>query len=907
MDIHTFSLRLLLVGIFMLSLSTLEATHNRAGEITYKQIGPLTFEVTVTTYTKASSVPADRDSLEFCWGDGSCQFVGRTNGNGQGVILGNDIKLNTYTATHTYPGRATYTISMTDPNRNGGILNVNPPNSDQIQFHLETELTILNGQFQGQNNSPILLEPPIDVGYVNQPFFHNPNAYDIEGDSIAYELIVPLQAVGTQVTNYSFPNAIGAQPQTINLDPITGQFSWFTPQQAGEYNIAILVKEYRAGQLITAMIRDMQITIKELNNRPPTIENVQNICVVAGDTIDFDVISNDPDAGQKIIVTASGGPLLPAGQFFAPAQFIVPSGYNTPTVTGTFRWETKCEHIQDQPYQIVFKAQDDFEDTIGASSFMVVRIKVVGPPPDEVQAEVNPGQVEVTWQSPYTCDAAPEFRGFQVWRREGSNPFTPDSCETGLMGRGYTQIAKEIIDIDNGRFIYTDTDVERGRFYCYRIVAEFAEINPAGFAFNFAESIPSEEVCVQMSRDLPLITNVTVEDTDDATGKIQVRWSKPSADDLDTLQNPGTYVYKVYRSPDLGGSNLVEVASFTSNTFAGANDTIFNDINLNTVNSPYSYQIEFLVQGNVAIGTTETASSVFLEIASTDQTNILSWNEQVPWENSDYIVYRFNENTNQFDSIGVSKDQTFSDTGLQNEKEYCYYIRSIGSYNIPGVIDPIINLSQEACGTPIDTVPPCPPTLTVTNRCLDENFSGGQYENFLSWIHDDPSCANDVENYKIYYAPATSAAFENIITLNNDNFEYFHELSLTLAGCYYVTALDSLGNESVPSNIVCLDNCPNYELPNVFTPNNDGVNELFVPFPYQFVDRINLKVVNRWGELVYQTSDPDINWNGTNLNGKLLADGVYFYTCEVFEVRLDGVVQSPMVLTGYIHLIRNGR
>ncbi|MBL0099517.1 MAG: hypothetical protein IPP49_05205 [Saprospiraceae bacterium] len=51
------------------------ATHNRAGEITYRQTGPLTIEMTIITYTKASSVAADRDSLDVSWGDGSKQFV----------------------------------------------------------------------------------------------------------------------------------------------------------------------------------------------------------------------------------------------------------------------------------------------------------------------------------------------------------------------------------------------------------------------------------------------------------------------------------------------------------------------------------------------------------------------------------------------------------------------------------------------------------------------------------------------------------------------------------------------------------------------------------------------------------------------------------------------------------------
>src|SRR5690606_627165 len=158
----------------------LMATHNRAGEITIRQTGDLTIEVTVTTYTKTTSTQADRDSVLVMWGDGTAQFVYRANGDG--TPLPNNRKLNYYIASHTYPGRATYTISMGDPNRNGGILNVNPPNSEGVPFYLEATYTFLNPQFQGYNNTATLLQPPIDFACVGKRYIHNPNAYDSDGD-----------------------------------------------------------------------------------------------------------------------------------------------------------------------------------------------------------------------------------------------------------------------------------------------------------------------------------------------------------------------------------------------------------------------------------------------------------------------------------------------------------------------------------------------------------------------------------------------------------------------------------------------------------------------------------------------------------------------------------------------------
>ena len=101
-----------------------------------------------------------------------------------------------------------------------------------------------------------------------------------------------------------------------------------------------------------------------------------------------------------------------------------------------------------------------------------------------------------------------------------------------------------------------------------------------------------------------------------------------------------------------------------------------------------------------------------------------------------------------------------------------------------------------------------------------------------------------------------------------------------------------------------MDNCPSYTLPNTFTPNGDGANDLFIPYPYRFIARVEMNIFNLWGQLVFTTENPDLNWDGTNLSGKDLAEGTYFYTCKVFEERVEGVVESPELLSGYIELIR---
>ncbi|MCB9306719.1 MAG: gliding motility-associated C-terminal domain-containing protein [Lewinellaceae bacterium] len=895
------------------------ATHNRAGEIHVEQIGPLTVRTTIITWTKASSVNADRDTLTIHWGDGSMEQVVRTNGPGtppQGDVKPNDIKYNTYIAIHTYAGPATYRISMTDPNRIAGIVNVNPPSSDNVPFHIETIYSFQDPQFGGENTTPYLLQPPIDNACVGKPFKHNPNAFDPDDDSLSYHLIVPLQSLGTPVPNYSFPNQISPVNNFLSLDPVSGDILWQTPQSPGEYNLAFIIVSWRNGVAIDTTIRDMQIFVDVCDNNPPMVSTIKDTCIVAGQTLEFEVVATDPDSTDLVQLTALGGPLSSP---YSPATFDAPPGFNPPPVSGTFRWQTSCEHISNQPYSVVFKGLDSVSKTIPQlADLKTLKIKVVGPPPEDVQATAQLGVVEISWEKPYFCEDAAEnyFFGFSVWRREGSNPFERDTCMPGLAGKGYTELIFITKQELNGRYYFKDTQVERGRTYCYRILAKFARISAGGYPYNLVESLASDEVCVQLPRDLPLITNVSVESTDLLAGNMKVCWSKPVASDLDTVINHGPYRYQVLRAPGLTGGTMQEIpgASFTANEFWQANDTCFTDTGLNTEGQPYHYRVDFYVKGlDTPLGATNDASSVFLSVGSTDQTNLLSWQEAVPWGNYRYDIFRKNDATGLFDSIGFSTTNSYADIGLINGKEYCYYVRSAGTYSIGGIADPLFNNSQENCGIPIDTIPPCAPVLTVGNLCTGQDGPEPDppYENNLSWTNPNEQCggSDDATTYRIWFAPTDSEPLGLLEIIDGaENTSFTHELSDGLAGCYAVTAVDSVGNESARSNLVCVDNCPNYRLPNAFTPNGDDQNDLFVPFPgWRFIDRVDMQIFNRWGNLVFATQDPAIEWNGRNAEDKELPEGTYFFVCKVYENRVGGTVLRENILSGYIELIRGGR
>ena len=92
-----------------------------------------------------------------------------------------------------------------------------------------------------------------------------------------------------------------------------------------------------------------------------------------------------------------------------------------------------------------------------------------------------------------------------------------------------------------------------------------------------------------------------------------------------------------------------------------------------------------------------------------------------------------------------------------------------------------------------------------------------------------------------------------------------------------------------------------YEFPNVFTPNGDNENDLYKLINPQNVAELNIIIVNRWGNLVFESNEINFNWNGKVKNsGADCDDGTYFY-----KATLKGLNDKEKQEHGFIHLNRN--
>ncbi|MEX2566182.1 MAG: gliding motility-associated C-terminal domain-containing protein [Cyclobacteriaceae bacterium] len=920
----------LFLGIITLLLSFINqsfATHIRAGEIIAERVSTqtLTYRITVVGYTDTrSTVVFGPGEIDF--GDGRKEVLNTESDFTVTESLGDNIEKNVFVITHTYQGPGNYTIRFMEFNRNANTLNMDQ--SVDTPFYIETMIRI--DPFLGVNNSPVLTIAPVDNGAVNQTYIHNPGAYDPDGDSLAYVLDTPKQAYQREVNNYrspasgefSFTRQDGTTPPVLELDPVTGDLIWDAPGIAGQYNVAFRIEEWRlvAGEWVRIgyVLRDMQIIIENTDNRRPELILPEDLCVEAGTNISELIQGMDPD-GDPIMIEVFGDAIEITS---SPATYTPESTFQPSPGLINFEWQTVCNHVRSRTYQIRVRIQDQPSSGPALVDIKTWNITIVGPPPVPFGIEQQEGRSALLEWDPYSCAASAET--IQVWRRINSEPYEPDSCETGIRPGyelvGYTDMEATSFTDDNN-----DLGLSPGNTYCYRLVAAFPSPRSG-------ESYVSEEICITVYVDVPLITNVSIENTDEENGEIFVKWTPPY--DIDTELYPGPYEYELIRNEGFMGISNQKSLITTS-------DTSFTDTGINTENLVFNYKVALISEG-IKIDTSSIASSVRLEPTIINEAIELQWSFNVPWNNTvfefPHLVYRNRtdpdandtENFSLIAEVNVDEegflyfdDGSHNGVPLDTEKEYCYYVVTNGNYNLDLLEYPLANKSQVVCARPDDDSLPCPPVLNYEGpECEafveDKPCNFSEFYHDLSWEPDfSGECDTELNGYRLYFSSnGEEGTFNLVSTLPVIENSTRIEGLLEFKGCYYITAIDRSGNESEPSNIVCIDNCPNYELPNVFTPNGDDVNDTFQAFdnPFvkcpRFVEGVEIKIYSRWGNLVHEYNSTMatenniyINWDGRDTLGNDLPSGTYFYSATIiFDVLDENLRESN--LKGTIQLIK---
>ncbi len=258
-----------------------------------------------------------------------------------------------------------FTLQWTDCCRNPSITSLNNPGSQAIA----TSGTTINTTLTTCNNSPYYTSPPLFYACQGMDYDVHQGAFDVDGDSMAFSLGTCYQNLGTPVvyaSGYSQLAPLGPS-WNVTIDPTNGMVHLdASPGNLVIGVVCIAIQEYRNGNLIGTMQRDIQIVILPCGaNSNPTFTAISNLtggATAVGDHVYlpfptpfcFDLGMTDVNSGQNLrmwwddntttatFADATNGAILDTvnGNTSAP-----PTGRFcwTPTTNGTYSFRIRAE------------------------------------------------------------------------------------------------------------------------------------------------------------------------------------------------------------------------------------------------------------------------------------------------------------------------------------------------------------------------------------------------------------------------------------------------------------------------------------------------------------------------------------------------------------------------------------
>lgn len=249
-------------------------------------------------------------------------------------------------------------------------------------------------------------------------------------------------------------------------------------------------------------------------------------------------------------------------------------------------------------------------------------------------------------------------------------------------------------------------------------------------------------------------------------------------------------------------------------------------------------------------------------------------------------------------TVCSSKNITFSCTTTNTPTAYLWAASPSPGVNfISGNSSPSVEISAQNPG--IVTL-----SLTVSN--LSGTFTTSQNISVLQ----NPTAA--------FSASLTSVGFPNSVSLTNFSSNATSYLwtysetgatdnttnavhSYTAAGSYSLSliALNIDGCSDTSRYSFYISDSSGITLPNIFSPNSDGVNDIFKPIA-RGISTLKVDIFSRWGNYIYGWDTTEGFWDGYTYSGEPCVSGVYFYVIEA--TGFDGKTYK---LKSYLTLLRN--
>ncbi|HEU5292115.1 MAG TPA: gliding motility-associated C-terminal domain-containing protein [Cyclobacteriaceae bacterium] len=258
----------------------------------------------------------------------------------------------------------------------------------------------------------------------------------------------------------------------------------------------------------------------------------------------------------------------------------------------------------------------------------------------------------------------------------------------------------------------------------------------------------------------------------------------------------------------------------------------------------------------VAISTTPPAPVNNVTAIVGDNGIDLIWQQDPLFTATEYSVFR-KIGTGNLSLLSKTTTQQINDTGYISDGSYCYrvnYVDACGNTSTPG----------------IDVCP-----IVLTGSIDNDNSITLNWTAYNGWI-------NGVSSYTVEKYDATGILLQTFDVGTSTTFE---DSSTDPAHQKYVYVVLANANDTglgqAISNEVTMIKEPNLNYPTAFTPNGDNLNDVFVVYG-QFVEKFEMNIFNRWGELLFYTDNLDTGWDG-KFKGVTQPEGTYAFIATLTD------------------------
>ena len=338
-----------------------------------------------------------------------------------------------------------------------------------------------------------------------------------------------------------------------------------------------------------------------------------------------------------------------------------------------------------------------------------------------------------------------------------------------------------------------------------------------------------------------------------------------------TVQDAGLCTFSL--NIEVGDNDNVSISAGDDvNVCAG------NTITLNATGSPGFVWSDGVIDGNAFVPNASQFYFVEIDLGPTcyaqDSVFVNVWPLPTVDAGNDIVVCS---------GISISLNATGAST----------YVWSNAAVNGQNFIPPVGTVILTVTGTDANGCSNTDQLNLTVNQTPVVNLTANPVSGFVPLVVDFTNATAGAFNFNLTYGEGAPFAWTTPTSSHTYNVsgQYWSVLSAEANGC--------VGTDSVLITVLSANF--DFEIPNVFTPDGNGVNpffQLIQPSGFDQLESFEMLILNRWGQLIQTFDQYNFQWDGKDMSGNPVPEGVYFY--KMYYKLTDGTEET---LHGFVHVV----